>query len=320
MATFPSVTSYTPIVTLNQPISQLAQGNDNRIWGATDGTVFAIGGSVATFSGGPSAPGCGASYDGSADVWFTPFSTPSLYKVTTAGVITSSTPSGNAYGLSSVLGPDGRIWKVTTNDNHVYAILLSGPTQTAYAVNATANGTSGTIVSDGTNLWVPQYQFTSGSPNVPYVSKVTTAGVVTTYALLTTGGGTYPSGACIGSDGRLWLAAVAGTLGVWAVTLSTGVSVWYTMPTGTGSAGANTLVLGSDGNVYAPDRSASGVVWQITPSGVWTEYTIAGAQSFSSGALTDNLGNMWLPGNASSGQAANVYRVSLRTAQIVMIL
>ena len=225
-----------------------------------------------------------------------------------AGTYTSYTITAN-FGLSSCLGPDGRVWKITSNDKSVYAVSVTGtPTSTTYAVNiGTPDFTDGTICTDRTYVWVPMRVNATGAP---YVARVTMAGVVTIFALAA-GGGT-PGGCCLGADGRVWITATSTPYGAWAVVPSTGASTWYPLPLGTASTGQSAATLGPDGNVYAPDTAVldgTGAVWQITTAGVWTLFTGVGTNPLNSQmAFTDTSGNMWFCALASGSHGALLFQ------------
>ena len=327
MSTFASVTAYAVGAINSSGPTQVAQGADGRIWGyipnsgASTATFCAVtgGGSVTSYSAPYDGISAGATLSGS-NMWFTPSTGTIVLAVTTAGVYTSYTIAAQ-FGLRSCLGPDGRVWKVTSNNSFVSAITITGtPSSVNYSVHTgTPNETAGSICTDGTSIWVPMY---ASSTSLPYIAKVTTAGVVTIFALAT--GGSIPGGCCLGADGRIWVTAQSGTYGVWAITTSTGASVWYPQPGTPASSGQVAITLGPDGNVYAPDTSLTslGNVWQITPAGIFTLFTgVTSVGPFSFVAFTDASGNMWFSVDGSSAHASFLYECSLSSPpQIVMIL
>lgn len=303
-STFPTISSY-PITAIgvNQTLNPMAQGADGRIWTSGNGEAAAIvpGGAVTAYASTYIAPVIAALGE-----LFMP-AAGHLTAMTTAGVPTY-TANSQPYGpYSPCLGPDERIWGTTTGYSAVFAINLSTGVAASYAIGL-GNVTSGVVCTDGTYLWIPMNTAT------PSIVKMSTSGtVIATYNLAT--GGEAPVGCCIGSDGRLWVCAGTGTApyGMWAVTLSTGASVWY--PTTFTFAGNYSMTLGPDGNVYCADR-AKPFIYQITTAGTFTQFDggdIGGrfSYAFGLGALTDDNGNMWFGYIATSGIIATVIQVSL---------
>ena len=149
----------------------------------------------------------GATLSGS-NVWFTPSTGTIVLAVTTAGVYHESTRSRTQFGFRSCLGPDGRVWKVTSNNSFVSAITITGtPSSVNYSVHTgTPNETAGSICTDGTSFGCRMY---ASSTSLPYIAKVTTAGVVTIFALAPLAEA-RPGACCLGADGRIWVTAQSG--------------------------------------------------------------------------------------------------------------
>lgn len=175
------------------------------------------------------------------------------------------------------LGPDGNLW-ASDSGGYVWKITPAG-VGVKYATTTLGEA----ICSDGTNLWVAG----TGSAGL---AKVTTAGVVTNYAV--TGG--YGNGICLGPDGNLWVAA-----GNHVSKISTSGVTLNTWTGGGFSTQMGPICAGPDGNLWAAD-GGNCAVWQITTSGTKTMFTVSGPSNPLTGITAGTDGNIWIADSSSA--------------------
>ncbi len=114
------------------------------------------------------------------------------------------------------------------------------------------------------------------------VGRMTTAGVVTEYAIPTVDSG--PNQITLGPDGALWFTESAGN-NIGRIT-TTGSFTEYPLPE-VGSQ-PNPIVTGSDGNLwFGENDTITGKIGRITPAGVITEFTLPSGSSAVLSAVHD---------------------------------
>lgn len=171
-----------------------------------------------------------------------PPSGPHISSTITSGI----TANAGLYG--AVTGPDGRVWFAEFSGDNLAAVTTSG-TVTEYPTGASTQPCAITVGPDN-NLWTGGYGAS--------IEKVTTAGVVTTYAVA----GAHVCGIISGPGGLLWFADY-GNNKVGTITTS-GVVTEYAMPAG---SQPDDIALGSDGNLWVTDDTTHSII-KVSPAGV----------------------------------------------------
>jgi streptogramin lyase len=132
------------------------------------------------------------------NLWVSETNLNKVARVTPAGVVRQVTLLTNSKPSRITGGPDGNIWVTEPGRNHIAKITTAA---TPVVSQVTVPGGPTGIASDGTNLYV-----TSNTGNT--IDRVTTAGVVKTFAIKTAKSG--PTGVVMGADGNAWFSENAG--------------------------------------------------------------------------------------------------------------
>jgi streptogramin lyase len=200
--------------------------------------------------------------------------------------------------IDIVTAPDGSVWfnfegypsSGIGNDSGIGTIARDG-TLTLYRdpISAPAFPLGLTVGRDG-NLWFSQ-------ANANKVSRMTLAGVVTSFPLPAAGGYSTPGALTSGPDGNIW---AADYFYVARVGLD-GSVIQFPTPYAHGDTNAyfiDALAPGSDGNVWYSESQQNGSatihskIAKITPSGTITEYPVP-AGHFALSIVAGRDGNMW---------------------------
>lgn len=276
---------------------------------------YANGTGVAAQVFGPTA----LTADASGGLYFSDSSTSRIRKATTAGVVsflagsgassyTEGTGTGAVFNWPQAItvGPAGVLYIADTNNNRIRA-LSTGNTS-----SLVAGGTQG--VGDGTGsaarFNTPRgivYDALSGFLYVAdsqshVIRRVTTGGVVTTFAGTTSTGGfidatgtsarfNYPQGLAVDSSGVIY---VADTLGNRirkinpagdVTTLAGSGTAGFANGTGTAAQFNNpwAVAVAADGTVYVADTN-NDRIRKVTASGVVTTFAGSGVAGFADGA------------------------------------
>lgn len=155
-------------------------------------------------------------------------------------------PGAGLYG--AVNGPDGRLWLTEFQGSNLAAVITTSGSVTEFPTGA-GTQPNGIAVGPDTNLWTGGYG--------PSIEKVTTAGVVTTYAVV----GAHVGDIISGPGGKLWFTD-SGNSKVGAITTA-GLVTEYALPVGAIPMG---IALGSDGNLWVTDTGNNAIV-KISPAG-----------------------------------------------------
>ncbi|MGO9467352.1 MAG: Ig-like domain-containing protein [Isosphaeraceae bacterium] len=229
-------------------------------------------------------------------------------RITTAGVVTEfplpvvPPPAGSSPGTAStpatataiVSGPDGALW-FTGVPGEVGRISTTGVV-TEFAVleipppAGSSPGTAGTLATltsitagpDGA-LWF------TGVPGE--VGRITTAGVVTEFAVPVGTSGTPATLTSItkGPDGALWFTGVSGEVG--RITTAGVVTEYPTPNFNPPSNGiVTTITTGPDGSLWLTGQTAIG---RITPTGTFTSFDVPGKFNTIAGLTSGPGGNLW---------------------------
>jgi len=216
------------------------------------------------------------------NVWFCEYGTGNIGRLTPTGALTEfNAPGVDGIPFTITVGPDGALWftelghrvgRITTDgattvyslpDNIIPSSITSGPDGNLWVANF--GESVGRLTPQGTYTDFPVYsvpplipfkptQITPGPDgdlwfsdfmNFQEIGRITTAGVVTQFALphpVTN----FPTGIVAGPDGNLWYTNLA-TNSIGSITTS-GKVVEYPVPTA--AAGLLGITLGPDGNLW----------------------------------------------------------------------
>lgn len=266
-----------------------------------------------------------AACGGGSSVATTPIgTTPSVAATITTGIAAGANVSG------LVSGPDGRIWFTEFNGAAIGATTTTGTVST-FAVAALAQNLQ-IIVGPDNNLWTGGYGGT--------IYKVTTAGVLTPYAIV----GAHIGGLTTGADGNIWFTDY-GNAKVGRITTSGTITEFGGLPSGAQPQG---IASGNDGNLWVTygagvaKVSTGGSVLATYTSGITTgestEYIVAAADGnlymteyadsntipdkvakvAVSGAITEigTLGYDVYPNELAIGKDGNVYFQDYSAAEL----
>jgi streptogramin lyase len=210
------------------------------------------------------------------NLWFTDAIGPTVIDSVTeqVGVITTNgmVSSADVHDLTDVdsspplsgiaAGSDGNLWSIDYAGLTIYVSSTSGALISTYSIPGTdvtasrsqSYGFAGIAAGPDGNLW-----FTSASLNI--VGRITTAGVITPYAIPTAL--SLPSGIAAGPDGNIWFAEFSGNK-IGRVTLAPGAQYGtiteFTIPT----AGSSPIGItaGPDSNIWFTE-SVSGKIGKL---------------------------------------------------------
>ena len=230
------------------------------------------------------------------NVWFTnSVASGGVFKVTPSGAIT--TYAFNNSGLGNIaLGSDNNLW--TFDSTNVYKITTGGvvttytiPSDSGYAVPY--SGPRYIINGPDGNLWL-QGRMTS-SPNIAYLLKITTGGVITGYDWSNS-----QSFTTMTSDGtNIWILDYFGY--IWKVSTSspsTGTS--YALP------GGNPQGIVFDGTqIWCGTSVTTGGISKVSLSGVITNYS-GSVSSVSVASISYDGSKLWISQSTGSNQIITV--------------
>ena len=180
------------------------------------------------------------------NLWFEqPFGrSPTTWKITTSGVLTSC-PTAGAPWVTATVGPDYNIWFAGSN---VVGKIARDCSITTYPISSRSYGIA--AGRDG-NLW-----FTEMDTN--RIGKITVGGVITEYNIPTSGSAPY--GIASGPDGNLWFTEQQASQ-IGRITTSGTISEY-----GPTSAAPQAITAGPDGALWFTDSgNPHDYVGRITP-------------------------------------------------------
>ena len=260
----------------NTQLTALAAGPDGNVWvgeipyAAANARIARITpfGAVTHFElpGRDSYPvGIVAGPDG--NVWFTEGNSVARISPTTGTITEFALPNAKSYPSGIAAGPDGKLW-FTESAGRIGRITTEG-SLTEFELPAKSSPLEITTGADG-NLW-----FTNARR--PIIGRITSAGVITEFAVNTPASEEATMSIAAGPDGNLWFTETEGVVG--RITTSGTVTefpVPYEVPFGSYMSG---ITAGPDGNLWFP------VVYQgvccpsgfhicrMTPAGRVDEFT-----------------------------------------------
>jgi virginiamycin B lyase len=174
-----------------------------------------------------------------------------VIKVTPSGVVTAYNPLlSGAYLGGVAAGADGNMWfgaylaSSTSSASYVERMSTSGTNAVQYATTGSAQYPGFAVQGADKNVW-----FTScGGQSI---NKITSAGVVTSFASSTSSSVTQPWGITTGPDGAIWFASLTG-----------GSGKLMRIPTNATSASQITsFPVPSKGGVYWIATGPDGALW-----------------------------------------------------------
>ncbi len=193
-------------------------------------------------------------------------------------------PFRGGQGVDITAGPDGALWfnedpSNTTEHGGIGRMTTAGGFNVFLLPPYPANETNSITAGPDGALWYTTYQ-------VNAISRITTAGHITSYPIPTANSGAI--GLTVGPDGALWFTeSTANQIG--RITTA-GVVTEYPVPTA--NSGPNAIAAGPDGALWFTEYNAN-KIGRITTAGHVTEYPIptAGSQPTSIAAGPDQA--MW---------------------------
>jgi len=228
---------------------------------------------------------------------------------------TFSLPAGSA-PASLVQGPDKNIWVTEPGTGAIAKIGHSGSPITQYPLPTGRKPT--TIVSYGGYLWFGESKSSGGA----YLARMTTAGVLTEYAVP---GGAVPQFIAPGPLSAIWYCTNTSQLAYAVI----GTKVTFSPAVAT-LAATVPIVEGKDGNIWFPDSANNSVdvyvVYPITVTPTSIAFTaLAQTQTFTvsethfTGAFTATSSNSAVASvSPGSGRAFSVTANSPGTATITV--
>ena len=216
--------------------------------------------------------------------------TSSLFRVTTAGVITSFPVPTPALGSSITFGADGNLWMVAAGE--IVRVTLTGsvaefllPVSSHYVYRITSG-------PDG-NLWFTQHDSNTGAYRA--VGRMTPSGVLTEFDPFAAG--SVPYGITAGVDGALWLTENGANKVARMKTDGTVTEFALQRP----NSHPSEIVSGADGNLWITERGNNGTAFlaRVTTSGVVTEFPDVFPRMWGITAGPDN--RVWFAGGLGIG-------------------
>lgn len=289
---FGQITEY-PVPASSSPW-QITAGPDGALWFG-DPSTNRIGrittAGTVTYYGGLTGSQPGAIVSGpDGNLWFVEQLGGKVGRMTTGGVLTEF-PIGPYYLAGIAAGPDGNLWISIFSGNYsIVKMSTAGVVLNTYPLVAPA----GTITAgpDG-NLWFVEPTVVASIPGwIGRIGRITTAGVVTEFAIPTAAG--YPVGITTGPDGALWFteesAAKVGRI------TTAGVVTEFNV-----AGEPKFIAAGSDGALWFAEGS-NNKIGRITTSGVFTDFALPSASSNPFGVASGPDGRVWVtePGVAPS--------------------
>ena len=172
-------------------------------------------------------------------------------------------PTGGSSPTGICSGPDGNLWfteQGAPSTGKIGVVTPLGVFTAEYPTVGNAQYPFAICSGPDGNLWF------IGSSNS--VSKITTAGVVTSYPIPSDGGFQYYLGICAGPDGNVWFTEY--NQQIIAKVTPAGVVTEYPIPFGVNPV---SICLGPDGNLWFAGSNGA-FLGTVTPSGSFTSYPI----------------------------------------------
>lgn len=206
-----------------------------------------------------------------------------IYRITTAGTITSYEKMPNANASHITAGPDGALW--------ISVPLPGGPSQiarittagviTMYSVSTSEVGLGDITAGPDGALW-----FTERSGN--RIGRITTAGKLTEYPLPKPN--SHPIAITTGPDGALWFTE-AGAIG--RITTAGAITEYAV------AGWPSYITAGPDGALWFTETYENRI-GRVTTAGVITEYAIPTPNSEPWGITAGPDGALWFTENSSA--------------------
>ncbi len=245
----------------------------------------------------PAAPRA-ITVDGAGNI-YDPNSTPTLYKVTPAGVSAALYTSANSSSLFAAAAVDGagNVYIVDRGTDNLVEVSASGTLLRTIALGASAGGGLGQVALDAS---ATAYVADAADGKIIEVNQ---AGTITS---LPVAGYSSGSGVAVDRNGTVYV-TLASTNQIAEIT--NGVQTNVT-PTGAALNGPNSLTVDAAGDLWVTNGS-NGIVF-ITPAGVGTKLNLTGfSAGFIYGIALDGKGNLYFPDQF----AASVNVLNLSTNQ-----
>lgn len=244
---------------------------------------------------------------------------------------------GAAVNVSNLTaGPDGRLWYIDSYNNFIGAKALLNGTSNYYSLPTGANSPSSLAAGPNNTLWFDDSAglmkittsgvytnvsssagasfitgpdgalwFLGGPSTAPEVTRMSSSGVTTNYAVPLAGTLTSFSSLTIGPDGALWFryATTAGGSVLEELTpdfTNYSISASYTLTT------ASPSMVSAGGSLWYTEGTSStpGYIGSMTTSGVTTDYDIATLSGITglnvTSLVTGPDGNVWFDGYVPS--------------------
>ncbi|HEX6461880.1 MAG TPA: hypothetical protein VFZ58_01250 [Candidatus Saccharimonadales bacterium] len=285
------LTEYT-LPTANSGPYQIARGNGNELWvtqsASNKVTKLVISGMNMSSTLTSMTEYDVSSVGGSApryivkgndnNMWFTQGAGGRIGKITSAGVLTGYGVSTSRQPQHIVGGPDGNMWFTEFNSGRIRRADLNGALTGEFMIAEGNSYPQEIIVGPDNNLWFTQ--------SYRYITKLTTAGVMTSYPTITTT--SHPVGLAIGPDNNLWFGDNNNSKIIRSTTA--GAMTEYTIPT----AGSAVRSLARAGNyLWFTERLTNKIGRIHYQTGVFNEYTIPTASSQPNFITTAANGDLW---------------------------
>ena len=329
-----TITEY-PTPTANSGPAAITTGPDGALW-FTEGGANQIGRvtTTASFTEYPiptarSNPFGGIATGSDGALWFPESGVGKIGRVTPAGVFTEYPIASAPFIGGIAAGSDGALWfteeggasgsgigRITTAGAVTeYALSLQG------YVSALLNGI--TAGPDGA-LWFAESKETGGSfaMAVPFIGRITTAGVITEYQLLANGssrlpGFATPESITAGSDGALWFVDQFTQIG--RITTA-GSSTLYGNPNNAYQDGGFGITSGPDGAIWFTEDGCSGCnpvippqIGRITTAGAFSQYAVPSVTSQPTGITAGPNNSIWFTESGSGGSKIGTFPVATLT-------
>jgi virginiamycin B lyase len=315
----------------------ITAGSDGAIWfveyGGNNIGRISTAGAIAEYAlPSPASGPMGITAGPDGALWFVEHDGNNIGRISTAGAITEyALPTPASGPLSITAGPDGAIWFLEYGGNKVGRITPGGVIA-EYDLPAPLYRSNYITAGPDGALWFTQYG--------GLIGRITTAGVVTSYALNLSTSGASAGSLAAGPDGALWFTEYGGqgtsshkigritpegtvteyTLPTssavpYVITLGPDGALWYTGPGGN-RIGRATLVFpapviaavtsGADGNIKTIQSNSWVTIWgsNLAPAGSGRAW---GAQDIIDGRLPRSLDGVSV---TFSGQPGFVQYVS----------
>ncbi len=198
-------------------------------------------------------------------LWFTSVLGHSVYRMTTDGTVTQyPVPNGSLTWSKIIAGPDGALWFSNWSVGAQYNIgrISTDGTMTAFPTTQQYGDITRMTFGSDNALWM-----TRASSSGDYISRMTTSGAFSSYALPT---GAVAKGITAGPDGALWFTEY-GTNSIGRITTS-GVITQYPIPHA--NATPTFITTRADGTLWFVE-SSSRIIGNMTTDGTFmAEYNV----------------------------------------------